>query len=92
MIFTLLYLFLTLAPGMLITTLVGIRRQQLLFSVMFSFACLISLVSLARNHVWSVELFAMSYISLTLVLITLVLFFRAAEVKLQWRELRSSIQ
>lgn len=77
MALALLELYLLLIPGFAVTTLLGIRRQQLLFSVTFSFAMLIVLVSLARNYYWSVEWLMASFIIVPLALVALIaLFYR----------------
>ncbi len=45
------HLLITVLPGYLLVILLGIRRQQLLFSVAFSSGVLIALVSLTRNYI-----------------------------------------
>jgi len=92
MTFTLLplFLFLLLVPGILLTTLVSIHRQQLLFSVMFSFACLISMVSIARNYIWNVESFVTGYVLLTSFLVASLMLFRRSEIRQQWVAVRSA--
>ena len=87
--FTFIYLFLILVPGALLTALVGVRRQQLFFSIMFSFGCLISLVSLARNYIWSIEGFVSSYIVL-LAILTGMLVLRKKELGQQWGAIRKA--
>ncbi len=86
-----LFLFLLLVPGILLTTLVSIHRQQLLFSVMFSFACLISMVSIARNYIWNVETFVTGYALLTSFLVASLLLFRRSEIRRQWVAMRSAV-
>lgn len=88
----LLYLFLIVAPGALITALVGIRHQQLLFSVTFSFVYLISLVSLARNYIWSVETFALSYVALIMIPTLGLLLLDRKKITLQWAILVSALR
>ena len=89
MMFTFIYLFVILVPGALLTALVGVRRQQLLFSIMFSFGCLMSLVSLARNYIWSIEGFITSYIALTAILICMLIL-RKRELGKQWIAIREA--
>ena len=90
MIFTFIYLFLVLVPGALLTVLLGIRHQQLLFSITFSFGFLISLVSLARNYIWGVGIFTASYIALIAVLVCLLML-RKKELGRHWTALCEAV-
>ena len=68
MIAVTIYLLFVLLPGFLLVTLLGIYRQQLLFSVTFSCAALIVLVSMARNHLWGPTGLLMGYVLLLIFL------------------------
>lgn len=87
MAFGLLQLYLLLAPGYALTMLLGIGRQQLLFSITFSFAILIVLVSLARNYLWPFQGFVIFYLALPLVIVLLMAVFYPRGFQIQKKSL-----
>ncbi len=89
----LLHLTLILLPGFFLATLTGIRRQQLLFSVTFSCAVLLSGVSLARNHhfdagelLWGYVLLLMAFAVLLLGPLRRLLTLQGEAIRSAWMD------